>query len=214
MTWRGAIIAAWCIAFIPISASAASKKAKPVAESFTASTATVKLVESFVKTETGDLPPEQIPEFMAVDPKTLPSRLRTQFQARRAELMSLKKLSDQRKRPAFRRLGKEGDKAQCEVEEGTQQYVDSLRGMGFEQISKSEEDFLMEKTKCSECELQEESSLLMVLVPAKKKEEPPTRYLFLSTSDPLFVLVAMYREGKENTTGTNFFGIGMTPFCR
>ncbi|MFA5140139.1 MAG: hypothetical protein WC728_12985 [Elusimicrobiota bacterium] len=212
MKARAVLLAASLALLLPV--SVAAKKAKPADEPFTASTGTVKLVERFVKTEIGDLPPEQIPEFVSIDPKTLPSKLRPQFQARRAELMSLKRLSDQRMRPAFRRLGKEGEKVQCEVEEGSQQYVDSLRSMGFEQISKSEEDFLMEKTKCSECELQEESSMIIVLVPGKKKDEPPTRYLFMSSSDPLFALVAVYRQGKESTTGTNFFGIGMTPFCR
>lgn len=209
---RGALAAALLALLLPVSASA--KKAKPAEEAFTASSTTVRMVEYFIKTETGDLPPENIPEFVAIDPKTLPSRLRPGFQSRRAELMSLKRLSDQRKRPAFRRLGKEGEKAQCDIEEGSEQYVKSLRDMGFEQISKGEEDFLMEKTKCSECELQEESSMIMVLVPSAKKGEPPTRYMFMNSSDPLFALVAVYRQGKDSTTGTNFFGIGMAPFCR
>ena len=84
------------------------------------------------------------------------------------------------------------------------QYVNALRRMGFEQIDEEELEYLMKRTRCSECELHEESSLMAVVVPPKKKKELGTRYLFMSASDPWMAIVAEFRRGSSG--GTNFFG--------
>ena len=70
----------------------------------------------------------------------------------------------------------------------------------------------MQKTNCSECELNEEFSLTIYIVPPKKKTEKAVRYLFLSQNDPLMGLIASYRAGGQG--GTNFFGSGGIGGCR
>ena len=205
-------------ASLPVGAATSKKKpAAPVAEAakpeagVTASPETVKLVELFVTKETADLPPEDVPQFMAVDAKTLPSKLRAKYLAKKLELIALKRNADGKRKGFFRRMGND-KQAQCSYEEGDEETVGLLRQMGFEQISEDEERFLMQKTNCSECELTEEFTLTMYIVPPKKKGDKAVRYLFLSQSDPLMGLVASYRAGGSGPT--NFFGIGGAGGCR
>jgi hypothetical protein len=188
----------------------AAKKEKPEA-GVTASSETIKLVEQFTNLETADLPVEAIPQFMAVDVKTLPSKLRSKYQAKKLELIALKKNADGKKKGFFRRMGND-KQAQCTPEEGDEQTVAMLPQMGFEPINEEEEKFLMQKTNCTECELNEEFSLTMYIVPPKKKGEKATRYMFLSQNDPLMGLIASYRSG--GTGPTAFFGIGGAGGCR
>ena len=85
--------------------------------------------------------------------------------------------------------------------------------MGFNLISDDEEHWLMQKTRCTQCELIEEFSLTIYVVPPKKKKELPTKYALLHEKDPLMGLLAQYRRGKENPFGTSFFG-GFAGACR
>lgn len=191
--------------------AAAAKKADKAEAGATASADTIKLVEMFTTRETADLPPEAVPEFMAVDAKTLPSKLRAKYTAKKIELLTLKKNADATKKGYYRRMGNE-KQAQCSYEEGDERTIGLLKQMGFEQITEEEEHFLMQKTNCSECELNEEFSLTMYIVPPKKKKDKPVRYLFINQSDPLMALIGQHRSGGQ--AGTNFFGAGGAGGCR
>lgn len=192
------------------SAHAANKKPSkktnltPKAESIArADKDTLKLVEHVVKTETADLDYALVPPFMSLDPKSLPKDLRAVYQAKRAELNALRKISENKRKPPIRRAVEPKEPA-CAPEEGDAAYVRALRGMGFEEIDETELDYLSKKTKCSECELHEESSLMSVVIPAKKKKDRATRHLFLSQSDPWMAIVLRFRSGGRG--GTDFFG--------
>lgn len=164
---------------------------------------TIKLVEYVIKAETAELDHTMIPPFMKVVVETLPRKLRARYKAKRAELNALRKIARNKKKGLIRRAAVT-DEAKCDPEKGTKRYINALRQMGFEQISEDELEHIMKKTRCSECELYEESSLKVVLVPAKKKKALPTRYLFISPNDPWMALVAEFRGGGRG--GTNFFG--------
>ena len=88
---------------------AAVKKVKPgkvkLAAPAKAGKDTIRLVEYFLSVDTTDLPPEAIPQFMAVDTNTLPARLRDPYRAKRAELSSLRKITQGKTKPPLRRLG-------------------------------------------------------------------------------------------------------------
>jgi len=184
------------------------------AESVASDTETVRLVELFVSAPTSDLPPEKVPEFLAVDPKALPAKLRTPWLVKREELLALKKIADGSKKPPIRRIDVPPPGAgDCVPLEGPA--ADAiLRSAGYSDIEEAEEEFIMEQTKCSECELMVEFTLEKALKRVKgKKGEVTTRaYYFLHPKDPLWTLVGAYRAGNRNPFGTPFFGIGH-PHC-
>jgi len=182
---------------------------------------TVALVERFLETETADLPADKVPAFMAVAPAGLPKTLRLPFRAKRAELSALRKISDGKAKPSLRRLGRQGQAA-CRNEEvddeDSAKLFNAMRRTGFVEIQESELQFLLLKTRCTECELQEEFSLMTFVIKAKKKRRkdkprPKLKYM-LNEGDPLWALIGLYREGNENPLGTNFFGTGIAPACR
>lgn len=196
-----------CVLASPVCAKKTRKK-KPKAaaaksEKAVADKDTIRLVEYVTKVDTSDLDYAVVPPFMKILPETLPGRLRASYKAKRAELNALRKIARNKKKAPIRRLGAT-EEAKCSPKEGDMQYVNALRKMSFEQIDESEMEHLMKRTRCSECELHEESSLMAVVVPAKKKGERGTRYLFLSASDPWMSIIAEYRRGSSG--GTNFFG--------
>lgn len=178
-----------------------------------ASSSTVAMVRFFIDTETAGLPPEGVPEFIKVDPASLPRALRRPYRAKREELLALKRIADGRKKPPLRRLGVEGS-AHCDPPTEDPLAAGILTLAGYGEIYEDEESHLMEDTKCSECELRVEFTLQMVLAkpPSKRgKAELAPRY-FLHHKDPLWNLIAAYRAGRS-AFGTNFFGIGR-PSCR
>lgn len=189
----------------------AKGKAKAAAYDGTASTSTVKMVRFFVDTATTDLPPEAVPDFLAVDAKTLPAKLREPYEAKKTELLALKKVADGRKKPPLRRLGM--DAPPCEPPKR----APNLRlyfHLGFTEVDDEELRHLMSDTSCTECELQAESSLTVVLTPPAKKGGQEVRHSLFLEEDPMMVLIGGYRAGRKSSSGTNFFGINMTPKCR
>lgn len=191
----------WLSLALPLAVFAADKADKE----------TVELVELFLKADTGDLPPDHIPRFLAVEPASLPPKLRERAQAKQSELRALMRVSKSKKKGYLKRLGVE-EPAQCRIEQGSPTYVQALLAFGFDEIYEDEEKFLMERTRCEECELQEESSLTFVLIPAKKKGERPTKRMFMSMNDPFHILIATYR--KKTGGQTDFFGVGSQGACR
>lgn len=180
----------------------------------TASSATVKLVEYFLKTPTGDLPPEQVPDFIAVDGASLPPKLQTPFESKRFELLALKKNSDAKYKPPLRMLGKDppGDD-QC----GPPRDMSTakvLLQVGFSEVTEDELEYLMHETKCTECELRTEFTLTIVTTPPRKKGGKKQLHYFFHGNDPIMTLLASYRSGETKSKNTNFFGISMGPKCR
>lgn len=199
------------LACLPARLAAAPGAVKPEAVE-AAGPETLLLVERFVSDKAVELPRETVARLMELDPKSLPVGLRAKFQARRLQLRAHWNQENGIKKGFFRRAGNDAP-ARCAFEEGSEEAVAMLRRMGFEQISEDEERYLMQKTKCSECELTEEYTLTMYFVPPKKKKQKTLRYLFLSQADPLMALLAAYRSGST-TGGTNFFGTGFSGGCR
>ena len=174
------------------------------------SSSTVNMVKFFLKTATAELPAQAIPDFLAVDAKTLPSKLRAPYRGKREELLALKKIADGRNSGLFRRMGKTDDPA-CEDLPLEQAVI--LAKAGFMEIDAQAVPFVMKETECSECELQYEFTMRRVLVPAKKNGAKPGFRYFLHEKDPLHVLIGVYQNGGKSAFGTNFFG-GGHPKCR
>lgn len=171
-----------------------------------------KFVDYFLKTDTGELNPALIPRFMALDLEKIPAKKRDGVAVKRLELKALRKSAEAKTKPPIRRAGAEPlDK--CAVEEGGPDILQKLRIGGFVEITDSEERFVMEKTKCTECELVEEFTLTRVAVHKDpKKKGRPEGHIFLHSKDVLMALVAQYRDGGKG--GTNFFSIGFFGACR
>ncbi|MBI3548764.1 MAG: hypothetical protein HY078_06990 [Elusimicrobia bacterium] len=214
-----AALLAACLAAPPPAAAADKKKAKsakaetePGVEP--ASSDTVKMVKYFVDSEIADLPPERIPQFIAIRGETLPKKLRDPFTARRAELLSLKQMADTRSRPPIRRLNQpQLSDSSCESPREMSN-AGMLGKMGFFEIDEREENQLMRETKCTECELQKEFSLtIIVITPPKGSEEKSRRRYFLNDADPLTAVVQAWRNGRQGLGGTNFFSMGHSA-CR
>lgn len=176
------------------------------------SSATVKFVEYFLKTKTAELDAGRIDSFMRILPETLPERLRAKTRAKQSELSALRKLAEMKRKPPIRRAGLEPIN-QCEQQEGTKKQVKVLVEMGFIQIEEDEERWLMEQTRCTECELMLEFSLTVIMVPAEKKGGDTLKYLFIHAKDPLAALLVRYRQGKS-AHGTDFFSVGFAGACR
>ena len=198
------------LALLAFPASAAKKAQLPP-------TAQQLLVELFLTTPTADLPPERVEEFLAVDPAGLPSEMREGCLAKKEELRAFKKISDGRRKPPVRRVDLPSpSEKDCQALEG-ERGGGIMRMAGFASLEETEVQFITEQTQCTECEMMVEFTLQKVVVKpskkARKKGETPKVYYFLHPKDPLWNLVAVYRTGKQNAFGTNFFGLGH-PTCR
>jgi len=165
----------------------------------------VALVQAFLKTPTAELSPELIPVFVAVDPAELPPKLRKPFAAKRLELYTLKQIADGRKKGGVRM-----PEADCSIpKEAKSGSIGVLKMAGYEEISNEEEKFVEKETKCTERDLMCEFSLQIVMEKTAKSQET-RHYYFLHTRDPLFGVVAQYRQGHSGQT--HFFGLG-APVC-
>jgi hypothetical protein len=162
---------------------------------------TLEMVKAFLKMPTKELPAEHVPKFLAVDPEALPKPLRKPFQAKRIELYTLKQLADGKKRGSVRM-----PEANCDIPKDTRSTsAATLRMAGYEEIEELEEDYVMQQTKCTEHDMMCEFTLQILMLP-KSKNGGKTRLLFLYDEDPLFALVAQYRQHGQSST--HFFGLG------
>jgi hypothetical protein len=180
-------------------------------------TAAQLLVELFLTTPTADLPPERVEEFLAVDPSSLPAGMRPGCLGKKEELRALKKIAGGRMKPPVRRVDMPSPaEKDCQALEG-ERGIGIMKMAGFTSLEETEVQFSTEQTQCTECEMMVEFTLQKVVVKptgkAAKKGEVPKAYYFLHPKDPLWNLVAVYRDGRKNAFGTNFFGVG-TPTCR
>jgi hypothetical protein len=167
---------------------------------------TVELVKAFLQTPTEQLPPDFIPEFLGIDPETLPKKLQQPYLAKRLELYTLKQLVEGKKKGIVRMPD-----ADCSIpKESKSDSAGVLKMAGYETITDDEERWVMDKTKCTERDLMCEFTLQVVNTKGKKPGSE-RRLLFLNPRDPIFALIGQYRAvGRQKQT--NFFGIG-SPTC-
>ncbi|MCX5797254.1 MAG: hypothetical protein NTY77_17320 [Elusimicrobia bacterium] len=200
------ILTALLLLAVPAAASAgALEEAKAEAP---AAKDTLELVKAFLDTPTEQLPPEFIPEFLAVKAEDLPKKLQDPFLAKRLELYTFKQISEGKKRGIVRM-----PEASCSVvQEAKTDKGGVLKMAGYEEITEDEEMWLMKQTKCTEHDLMCEFTLQVFVAKVKAKKSSYTRkFYFLHPKDPIFALVAQYRE-MGRIKQTNFFGIG-APMC-
>lgn len=162
----------------------------------------VKFVEVFIKTSISDLTAAKIEHFMAIDARTLPKKLRLSYQARRVELHTLKQLAEGRKKGTVRTPEKD-----CAVPaEAKSDEPVALVQAGFMELQEDEEQYLLDKTQCTERDLLCESSLQIIVERDRKTQKVRRRRYFLYPSDPLSAFIAGYRAGGNVGGNTNFFG--------
>ncbi|MEK7743006.1 MAG: hypothetical protein AAB578_01345 [Elusimicrobiota bacterium] len=201
------------VAAVVVAAGLFAMAGKVHAAEAKASSDTVRLVEHFLGVPTIELPPEGVPEFLEVDAKTLPKKLRTPYQAKKEELLALKKIVDGKKKGTVRRQGVEPI-GKCGFENTDEAGLGIYSLAGYGPITEEEEAYLMKKTGCTECELADEFSLKLMSVKSKVKGRKPRTVYLLHAKDPLQVFVGLYRQGAEAPEGTNFFGVSPNPKCR
>lgn len=171
-----------------------------------------KLVDYFTKSDTSDLDPNAIPRFMEVDLSKMSAGRRSAAQAKRLELKALRKTMESKTKPPIRRAGQEPDNS-CGAEEGSDMQSGIMKSIGFMPVTEDEVQFLIQRTKCTECELTEEFTYTILIVPGDKaKKIPNKKHTFLHAKDPLMALVTQYRGGGKG--GTDFFSAGFFGACR
>jgi len=201
-----AMLTALLILCLPVAGRAAGEAAALPKAGAPSAQDTAALVQAFLDTPIAELPPDFIPEFLAVNPDDLPQKLRQPFAAKRLELYTLKQLVEGRKKGGVRM-----PQADCSIaKEAKGDSVGVLKMAGYEEITDDEESWVMGKTQCTERDLMCEFTLQVVTGKAKKTGHA-RRFLFLHPKDPMFALVAQYRE-QGRVKQTNFFGIG-SPVC-
>lgn len=175
---------------------------------------TIQLVEFFIKSPTSDLPPSAVPAFMRVDPKTLPEKLRTPYEAKKEELLALQKIAEGKRKPLIRRY--EMAEPKCDKPAaGTPELLRAWTMAGFMEATEEEVMIASSETKCSRCELETEFTLQRMSWDDPKKgknKKTGIRYFFYNM-DPVWMFIDMYRKNLKVTTGTAFFGIGGPPRC-
>lgn len=163
----------------------------------------LKLVNYFLETPTGNLPPEAIESFLIVDPDSLPKKLQNRYKSKRLELLALKHTTDRHNRKGNFRIPEENC-APPAGSKGTDCAV--FRAGGFwEEITEEEEMFLLKETSCNEVDLMCEFSLQIGFEKGKKGRA--IRCYFLHGNDPLMGYLATFRNGKKSVQ-TKFFGLG------
>jgi hypothetical protein len=173
----------------------AASLARPAAA---ASTPAVDLVKYFINTPTEDANPKLAEAFLAVDPETLPKALRDRCRSKQVEMRALLRVHQ---------IKKNGSIVQTDGTGDASSFIRPLkditiyRAAGFLDISDSEEDFVMNKTKCTEVELGTKFTLVIF------HDHGKPRRLMLHGNDPLQAMVA---EARGKVGGqTHFFGVGI-----
>lgn len=188
---------------------------------------TNSFVEYFLKTPTIKLDPNLIPQFLAIDPATLPQKLRTKYESKRFELYALKKTAAGQKE-GFVRSPNDSD-SQCKeisVRKGIRFYTsnfpeETIKGMTlphlllalnfahFTEVPESILPCLRQKTQCSQQDMVCDFTLSVLAI--KKGKSETLRY-FLFEHDVLGQVVALcQRSGLGKNT--NFFSEKPSPIC-
>lgn len=179
-----------------------TEKAEKAAKVKKADRKTVKAVKIVIDMPVERLAPEAVEGFMAIDPLSLPRRLRGKFKAKILEFNVLKHLAKKKKKGYIRRPTLE-----CEPGEGSKSTdIRALKMAGFLEIKEEEEAYIMKRTECTELDLMCEFSLQIGL--EKLKNGKIRRRLFLHERDPLHIIIDEYRSGR-GARQTKFFGSGV-----
>ena len=195
------MLTALLLLFLPAAVSAgALEEVKAEAPKTPTAEDKERLVQAFLDTPTIELPPDLIPEFLALAPEELP--------AKRLELYTLKQIVEGKKKGGVRM-----PEENCSLTKDAKgDSVGIVRAAGFVEINDEEERWVMDKTKCTEHDLQCEFTLQIVAARVKnKKASYVQRFLFMHPKDPIFALVGQYRA-VGRIKQTNFFGLG-GPTC-
>jgi hypothetical protein len=173
---------------------------------------TLEMVKEFLKLPADKLPLEFIPRFLAVDPASLPRKLRRPFEARKLELYSLKQLQ-QTKKKGIVLLPDD----HCEApKEAKSQDFNVLRMAGYKEITEEEDIWLTKRTRCTEQDMLCNFSLQILneKVGSGRQARMRRRYFLYCWigCDPLMALVEIYRAHADDSS-TNFFGSGGGPVC-
>lgn len=178
--------------WLALPAAAADKKAD--AE-------TVKLVSQVVKVDIPDIPPEAVEAFLAVDPETLPKKLRKPFEVRKIELYTARQLALAKKKSNWRSINKE----ECSLpKEAQAKAVGFLMFAGYGKVTDEEIAYVEKRSGCTQRDMMCEFTLQIILEKQKDRKEPKKIYL-LHTKDALMAYVSELRAGMSGGN-TNFFG--------
>lgn len=161
-----------------------------------------KFVQEFLKIPVADLQADEIEDYLTIDPKTLPKRLQKPYEARKFELFTLRHLAMSKTHGLIRTPDKD-----CAIPtevKSTDPIM--IKRAGYVEIGEDEEQYLMDKTKCSERELMCETTLQIVIIKDAKTGKAKKARYFIYPNDPIMPLIAGYRQGREVGGSTNFFG--------
>lgn len=194
---------------IPLLFLAAVVTAAPVP----ADTETVKLVEEWTAAPVAELPPEEIDDFLKIDPESLPASLRPRYQGRALELRTLRHLAAGRRKGAVR-IPEEDCAA---PKEAKGENIQQLKLAGYQEIMEAEAQYLLKNTKCTERQLQCEFSVTFLQekdegVGPRRRVAAARRRSFIHPRDPLMALIMELRtHGRRRNT--DFFGLSSFPTC-
>ena len=172
----------------------------------------IHFVETFIETPTANLPPDAVPLFMDIDPKTLPPKLRMPCEAKQMEIKALQKVAEGKRKPPIRRYDMAEPKCDEPVK-GNPRLLQAWKMARYVEATEDEIDMAMVETKCSECELETEFTLKRMAweEPGKDKaKKTRIRYFFVDV-DPVWFFIDLHRRNMKLTTGTPFFGVGGRP---
>lgn len=138
---------------------------------------------------------------LALDPDTLPKRLRRDVRARQLEVRGYVKLHQTKKKGGVLQPV-EGCTESSFIKPTKELSLYQQAGWN-EEITEAEEDQLMEYTRCQEPDL----GCLFTLMIFKDAGSKAPRRLFFMGSDPIMMLVV---AGRTKTLGGNYFGTGLS----
>jgi len=164
----------------------------------TADKTTIQLVEYFLKTPLEDANTKLVEPFLAVDPESLPKKLRMKAKGKQIEIRDLIKLHDTKKAGVL--IQPKNDCSEKDFVSGLDE-LPFYRQLGYEEVNEDELEYVKNKTKCTEIDLGCRFSLHIFF---KKGKD---RRLFFVPSDPIMALVA---ESHGKGGSTKFFGLGLT----
>ncbi|MDE2489803.1 MAG: hypothetical protein KGM24_03085 [Elusimicrobia bacterium] len=162
----------------------------------------VELAEYFLKVPTAQADPRFVEPFLKLDPDSLPRRLRARTRAKQIDIRALIRIHETRKKGLFLMP------ASCDLATFVHPFSEekSFAMAGYGPLAEDEEQYLMNRTKCTELDMGCEFTLEIFFDKNDKKKK---RHLRMHWKDPLRALLIQYHAGAK-TNQTNFFGASLT----
>ncbi|MBI3551091.1 MAG: hypothetical protein HY077_01120 [Elusimicrobia bacterium] len=167
---------------------------------------TIQMVEYFLKTPIADLPAGSVEQFLAVDPESLPKKLRERYKGRRLELYTLKRVAQGKKKGTLRTPEPDCD-APKDAKSGE---IGVLKAAGYEELFETDLVCIERESKCTPHDLMCEFTLQIFV---EKKGKKKISRFFMYKSDVMMGIVAVCRDEVRVGKQTNFFGV-MKPLCQ